>query len=89
VPSSNPETDSLSLVAESCLQHTIPRFINTPIELREELALDAVVAVFKKENAITLRKVAKSMSDIGAQAGSAVDELWKRLTRPPLSPKAV
>lgn len=59
------------------------------LDEREELAVDAIVAVFKRENAITLSKVGKSLSDIGAQAGSAVGEMRKRLTRPPLAPKGV
>lgn len=59
------------------------------LDEREELAVDAIVAVFKRENAITLSKVARSFSDIGGQAGSAVEDLRKRLTRPPLSTKAV
>lgn len=59
------------------------------LDEREELAVDAVVAIFKRENAITLSKVGKSLTDIGGQAGSAVDELRKRLSRPPLSPKGV
>lgn len=59
------------------------------LDEREQLAVDAIVAVFKRENAITLSKVGKSISDIGGQAGSAVDGLRKRLTRPPLAPKTV
>jgi uncharacterized tellurite resistance protein B-like protein len=57
------------------------------LDEREELAVDAVVAVFKKENAITLSKVGKSLSDIGGQAGSAIDELKKRMARPQAGPK--
>lgn len=59
------------------------------LDEREELAVDAVVAVFKRENAITLSTVGRSLSDIGAQAGSAVDELRKRLKKPGPSPKAI
>ena len=57
------------------------------LDEREELAVDAIVAVFKRENAITLSKVGKSLSDIGGQAGSAIDELKKRMARPQAGPK--
>lgn len=59
------------------------------LDEREELAVDAIVAVFKTENAITLSKVGKSLSGIGGQAGSTVDALRKRLNRPPLLPRTV
>ena len=59
------------------------------LDEREELAVDAVVAVFKRENAITLSKIGKSLSDIGGQASSAVDEVKKRLKRPGSSPKTI
>jgi uncharacterized tellurite resistance protein B-like protein len=57
------------------------------LDEREELAVDAIVAVFKRENAITLSKVGKSLSDIGEQAGSAIDVLKKRMARPQAGPK--
>lgn len=59
------------------------------LDEREELAVDAIVAVFRKENTITLSKVGKSLSDIGGQAGSAIDEFKKRMTRPQAAPKPV
>jgi hypothetical protein len=57
------------------------------LDEREELAVDAIVAVFKRENAITLSKVGKSLSDLGGQAGSAIDEFKKRMARPQAAPK--
>lgn len=52
------------------------------LDEREELAVDAIVAVFKREKAVTLDKLSRSLSDIGEQAGSAVGDLRKRLVLP-------
>lgn len=59
------------------------------LDEREEHAVDAIVAVFKKEKAITLSKVGKSLSDIGGQAGSAVGNLKKRWAPPPRLPRMI
>jgi hypothetical protein len=56
------------------------------LDEREELAVDAIAAIFKKENAITLSKVGESLSDLGDSARSAVNGLAERLKRTP-SPK--
>ena len=57
------------------------------LDEREELAVDAIVTVFKHEKAITLDKLGRSLSDLGEQAGSAVGGLKKRLVLPEKLPR--
>ena len=70
------------------MQSELLKFLRDVVEAdgvldeREELAVDAIVTVFKREKAITLDKLGRSLSDIGEQAGSAVGDLKKRLVLP-------
>lgn len=57
------------------------------LDEREELAVDAIVAVFKKERAVDLSKVSKSLSEINQHASSAVSGIKKRLDSRSLRPK--
>jgi uncharacterized tellurite resistance protein B-like protein len=56
------------------------------LDEREELAVDAIIAVFKHEKTVTLSKVTKSVSD---NTSSAVTGLKKRLNRARPSPNAI
>lgn len=51
------------------------------IDEREELAIDAVGEVFRKERALTLAKVGQGMADAGGTAKAAVSKIAKRVTR--------
>jgi hypothetical protein len=62
------------------------------LDEREDLAISAIAAVFRNENAISLRRIGNALSDVGDAlsdvgdlAMSAVDELKKALT--PLLPR--
>ncbi|WP_312136398.1 TerB family tellurite resistance protein [Brevundimonas sp.] len=57
------------------------------LDEREELAIDAIISVFKLEKAITFDKLSRSVSDLSEQAGSAVGGLKKRLALPEKLPR--
>lgn len=59
------------------------------LDEREEHAIDAIVATFKQEKALTLSRVAKRFADLGGSAGSAVDGWSKRMARPPRLPRMI
>lgn len=53
---------------------------------REELAMDGIDATFRAERAVTLGRVAKSITGLGGRAGAALSGLNSR-TKPTKSPK--
>lgn len=57
------------------------------LDEREELAVDAIVALFKKERTVDLSKVSRSLSEINQHASSAVSGIKKRLDGRTLRPK--
>jgi uncharacterized tellurite resistance protein B-like protein len=59
------------------------------IDEREELALEAVSAVFRAEKAITLSKVATQVSGLGSRTAETVGRTMRRMARPPKLPKTV
>lgn len=58
------------------------------IDEREELAIDAITAVFKQQKSAALKKLGRSVVDIGAQTGTAVSALTRRVgkSKPPREP---
>lgn len=48
------------------------------LDEREELAIDAIAAIFREQNRVSLTKVGRSLSKIGERAGSAVGVLKGR-----------
>ena len=59
------------------------------LDEREELAIDAIAAVFKTQKSLTLHKVGKSLSSLGDDASSALGEMKARLRRAPSPPRPV
>lgn len=51
------------------------------LDEREELAIDAVAEVFRKERAVTLAKIGRGVASVGGTAGAAVNGLAKRIGR--------
>ena len=49
------------------------------IDEREELAIDAIAEVFRKERAVTLAKIGRGVASVGETAGAAVNDLAKRI----------
>jgi uncharacterized tellurite resistance protein B-like protein len=59
------------------------------IDEREELALEAVYAVFRAEKAVTLSKVATQVAGMGSRTAETVGRTMRRMARPPKLPKTV
>lgn len=51
------------------------------VDEREDLAIDAIAEVFRKERAVTLAKVGQGVADVGGTAKTAVSQLAKRMGR--------
>lgn len=49
------------------------------LDEREELAIDAVAEVFRKERAVTLAKIGRGVARVGGTAGAAVNDLARRI----------
>lgn len=52
------------------------------IDEREDLALDAITAVFKQQKSASLKKFGQSVAGLGAQTGNAVSALANRIGKP-------
>lgn len=53
------------------------------LDEREDLAIDAITAVFRKERAVSLKKVGRSISVAGERTGSAVGKLARTMRPKP------
>jgi hypothetical protein len=58
------------------------------LDEREDLAINAIAQVFRKERALTLAKVGQGVAGVGGTAKAAVSELAKRMGRPRSGPSA-
>lgn len=56
------------------------------LDEREDLAIDAIAEVFRKERALTLAKVGQGVANVGGMAKAVVSDLAKRMGRPRSGP---
>lgn len=84
---SNFQTSSPDCNAEA-MQAELMAFLREVMEAdgvldeREDLAIDAITAVFKQQKSASLKKVGQSVAGLGAQTGAAVSELTRRISQP-------
>lgn len=59
------------------------------LDERENLAIEAVAAVFRQERALTLSRFGKQLSRLGKAAAPAAEEWKKRFAQPPKLPRMI